>query len=144
MKPVGGVRRKWGPGRQPDPLPPHVDCPRAQPRIPLVTTPPSPSETALRMPAMTRIASSAKEYNTVHPDQPAATSIPQARMFFWLPADGKRHAADILYKNAPSGKLITTLCGQQLTRPRGTNAEWLWPSCMECWSLAEEDVDPQT
>ncbi|MGH3717832.1 MAG: zinc finger protein [Pseudonocardiaceae bacterium] len=54
---------------------------------------------------------------------PGATSFPHPRTFFWLPIDGKRHAADIRDRNLPSGKLITTLCGRQLTRPRVTDAE---------------------
>ena len=78
----------------------------------------------------------------MHPDSPGAPSVPQPRMFFWLPLDGKRHAADIQYRHRPSGQLITTFCGQQRTRARGTDAEWLWPTCLECWSIVEEDAEP--
>lgn len=80
----------------------------------------------------------------MHPDPPGASSLPRPRMFFWLPTDGQRHAADIRDRHLPSGKLITTLCGRQLTRARGTETEWLWPTCPECWSAAEAHVGQRT
>ncbi|MBV9162808.1 MAG: hypothetical protein JO281_14930 [Pseudonocardiales bacterium] len=79
----------------------------------------------------------------MHLDPPGALTFPQPQSFFWLPIDGKRHAAGIRYRNLPSGKLITTLCGRQLTRARVTDTEWLWPTCPECWSAAEARVGPQ-
>lgn len=79
----------------------------------------------------------------MHLDLPGASSVPQFRSFFWLPIDGKRHAARIGDRNLPSGELITTLCGQRLTRRRASDTDWLWPSCRECWSAAEARVGLQ-
>jgi zinc finger protein len=76
----------------------------------------------------------------VHLDPPGAPTVPRPQWFFWLPIDGQRHAARIHDRHLPSGKLITTLCGRQLTRIRVTDTEWLWPSCLECWSAAEARV----
>lgn len=81
--------------------------------------------------------------NTVHLDPPGVAIFPQSRSFFWLPIDGKRHAARIRDQHLSSGKLITTLCGQQLMRTRVTDAEWLWPCCLECWAAAEIRVKLQ-
>lgn len=80
---------------------------------------------------------------TMHPDSPGARSLPQPRMFFWVPLDGKRHAADIQDKHRPTGTPIATFCGQELPRVRETDVEWLWPTCLECWSIVEADVEPQ-
>jgi zinc-finger len=77
----------------------------------------------------------------VHLDPPEATSFPQPPLFFWLPIDDQRHTAGIQDRITPPGKLITTLCGRQLTRTRVTGAEWRWLGCLECWSAAEAHVE---
>lgn len=76
----------------------------------------------------------------MHIDPPEATRSPQPPLFFWLPIDGRRHKAKIQDQDLPPSKLITTLCGRQLTRTRVTGAEWWWLSCRECWSAATAHV----
>lgn len=69
--------------------------------------------------------------------------FPRPRFFFWLPVGNQRHAAGIQDRHLPSGKLITTLCGKQLIRTRATDTEWLWPTCLECWSVVEAEAEIQ-
>ena len=67
-------------------------------------------------------------------EEPArVTLFPEPRSFFWLPIDGKRHAAEIRNRDVLNGELIGTLCGQQLKRAPAGDTEWLWPTCPACW-----------
>ncbi|MCA1672574.1 MAG: hypothetical protein LC799_10345 [Actinobacteria bacterium] len=67
-------------------------------------------------------------------EEPARAALfPEPRSFFWLPIDGKRHAAEIRDRDVLNGELIDTLCGQQLKRAPAGDAEWLWPTCPACW-----------
>lgn len=76
-------------------------------------------------------------------DPPVATFFPEPRSFFWLPIDGKRHAAGIRDRGQPYGALVTTLCEQQLKREPVTDAEWLWATCPECWAATAARVGLQ-
>ena len=76
-------------------------------------------------------------------DSPGASTFPEPQSFFWLPIAGQRHAAGIGNRDVPCGKLIGTLCGQQLKRAPVTDLEWLWPTCPACWSAAAARVGLQ-
>lgn len=77
----------------------------------------------------------------MHRDPPETTRSPQPPLFFWLPINGRRHKAKIQDQHLPPGTLITTLCGQQLTRTRVTGTEWWCPNCRECWFAATAHVE---
>ncbi|MGH3885064.1 MAG: zinc finger protein [Pseudonocardiaceae bacterium] len=53
---------------------------------------------------------------------------------------GQRHAAGISDRDLPYGKLIDTLCGQQLKRAPVADLDWLWPTC---WTTTAASVGLQ-
>ncbi len=73
-------------------------------------------------------------------DLPGASIFPEPQSFFWLPIDGKRHAAEIRDRDQPYGALVGTLCGQELKRAPVADIEWLWPTCPACWSATAARV----
>lgn len=54
--------------------------------------------------------------------------------FHWVPAGGARHAstdAKETVGNYPTGTVVKTLCGDDVTADNGQLA-WLWPTCPAC------------
>jgi hypothetical protein len=71
---------------------------------------------------------------------PPGELFPSPRPFFWLPADGARHAIHVRDRDVVPGELVSTLCGKHLTRIIAGDTEWLWPTCPECWDAAAKRV----
>ncbi|MGH3941655.1 MAG: zinc finger protein [Pseudonocardiaceae bacterium] len=61
--------------------------------------------------------------------------FPAPRTFWWLPVTGQRHAIRACDSTAPTGAPLHTLCGTTVDRPvPPTDADWLWPTCEQCWT----------
>jgi hypothetical protein len=56
--------------------------------------------------------------------------------FRWQPSQGGRH---VISQDLLPGDEGTTFCGLDLLVPRqrSTKAEWLWPTCPDCYESAK-------
>ncbi|MGH3812452.1 MAG: zinc finger protein [Pseudonocardiaceae bacterium] len=80
-----------------------------------------------------------------HDPLPSDIAIfPEPRKFFWLPLDGARHAVGIHERDTNNGELIGTLCRKRLQRAPAGDAEWLWPTCPDCWDTTTAQVGVQS
>ena len=61
-------------------------------------------------------------------------AFPPPHPLWWLPVADQRHAIRKRDQAAPTGTPVHTLCGQTFDRPvPPSDAQWLWPTCKQCW-----------